>query len=154
MKRLLATLIVMLGIIAGASAQKGLEINKVFGGKYVSDPSVTETLMSGEQKFLRSHRLTTLATFRGASKTYAPILQPLVLADGTNAIGRNVRYRDGKLQYAFFILKPVETGGKKINRYLYYLNNENSKRPSAMLIYFDGSLSRSQAESLIRSLKK
>lgn len=154
MKRLLATLIVMLGIIAGASAQKGLEINKVFGGKYVSDPSVTETLMSGEQKFLRSHRLTTLATFRGASKTYAPILQPLVLADGNNAIGRNVRYRDGKLQYAFFILKPTEANGKKINRYLYYLNNENSKRPSAMLIYFDGSLSRSQAESLIRSLKK
>lgn len=154
MKRLLTTLLLLLSLWAGASAQKGLEINKVFGGKYVSDPSVTETLMSGEQRFLRSRGLTTLATFRGDSKTYAPILQPLVLTDGSHATGRNIRYRNGKLQYAFFILKPTEINGKTIKRYLYYLNNEKAKRPSAMLIYFEGTLSRSQAESLIRSLRK
>ena len=42
MKRLLTTLIVLLGIFAVTSAQKGLEINKVFGGKYINDPTVTE----------------------------------------------------------------------------------------------------------------
>ncbi len=94
-----------------AAAQSGLQINQIFGGKYVSDPSVTETIMSGEQRFLRANYLSNLATFKGEAKTYAPIIQPLVLADGAQAIGRNVRYKDGKLQYAFFMLKPVTVDG-------------------------------------------
>ena len=87
-----------------ASAQTGMHINNVLGGKYVSDPSVTEVIMSGEQKFVKAHGLSNLATF-GDWRPYAPILQPLVLADGAKSIGRNVRYKDGKLQYAFFMFR-------------------------------------------------
>ncbi|MCM1355146.1 MAG: DUF6108 family protein [Staphylococcus sp.] len=154
MKRLLSLLLIFISLSLGVSAQTGLEINQIFGGKYVSDPSVTETLMNGNQKFLTKHNLNTLATFRGNSQTYGPILQPLVLADGSKAIGRNVRYKEGKLQYAYFILPSITVNGKKVNRYLYYLNNENGKKPSAMVIYFDGKISRDAASELIRALSK
>ena len=149
-------LILLLVVLSpcAVNGQTGMHINRVFGGKYISDPSVTEVMMSGDQRFLRSHDLNTLATFRGASATYAPILQPLVLADGAQAIGRNVRYKDVKLQYAFFMLPPIEKDGNKINRYLYYLNVDTGKNPSVMMIYFDGELSRTEAESLIKSLSK
>lgn len=96
--------------------------------------------------------LSNLATFRGDSETYAPILQPLVLADGAKSIGRNVRYKDGKLQYAFFMLPVTIVNGKKTNRYLYYLNNPDGNKPSVMMIYFDGTLSRTDAEAVISKL--
>lgn len=154
MKRILLITITLIAAVLGASAQSDLQIGRVFGGKYGSDPSVTETMMSGEQRFLRSNRLANFATFKGDAKTYAPIIQPLVLADGANAIGRNVRYKDGKLQYAFFILKPIIADGRKLNRYLYYITSTKEKKSTVMLIYFDGSLTRMQADALIRRLSK
>lgn len=147
------TLTVIVATLA-AAAQSGLQINQIFGGKYVNDPSVTETMMSGEQRFLRANYLSNLATFKGDAKTYAPIIQPLVLADGAKAIGRNVRYKDGKLQYAFFMLKPVTVDGRKHNRYLYYIYNAKPASPTVMVIYFDGALSRAQAESFVKKLSK
>lgn len=144
----------MLALRLCATAQSGLEINKVFGGKYSSDPTVTETMMSGNQNFLRSHKLTTFATFKGSAEKYVPIIQPLVVADGTHATARNVRYRDGKLHYAFFVLPPIESNGKKLNRYIYYLNNVKAKKPSVMLIYFDGTIKNQDAEELIKSMAR
>lgn len=153
MKGIIRLLILLTILVCGnASAQTGMHINNVLGGKYVSDPSVTEVIMSGEQKFVKAHGLSNLATFRGDSETYAPILQPLVLADGAKSIGRNVRYRDGKLQYAFFMLPVTIVNGKKTNRYLYYLNNPDGNKPSVMMIYFDGTLSRTDAEAVISKL--
>lgn len=147
-------MIAMLAIRLCATAQSGLEINKIFGGKYSTDPTVTETMMSGDQTFLRTHRLSTFATFKGSAEKYVPIIQPLVVADGSHATARNVRYRDGKLHYAFFVLPSVTTEGKRLNRYLYYLNNEKAKKPSVMVIYFDGSITTNKAEALIKSLAK
>lgn len=154
MKRILSITLLLLIFAIGVSAQTGLQINRIFGGKYGNDPSVTETMMSGEQRFLRANRLSNFATFKGDAKTYASIIQPLVLADGTKAIGRNVRYKDGKLQYAFLMLKPLTVDGRKLNRYLYYIYNTKSANPSVMVIYFDGTLSRMQAEDLIKKLSK
>lgn len=147
-------MIAMMAIWLDASAQSGLEINKIFGGKYSSDPTVTETLMSGDQKFLREHKLNTFATFKGNANKYAQIIQPLVVADGSHSRARNVRYRDGKLHYAYFVLPPVTTDGRRINRYICYLNNDKAKNPSVMVIYFDGAISNEKAEALIKSLAK
>lgn len=154
MKRLLLIMSILIAATLGADAQTGLQINRIFGGKYISDPSVTETLMSGNQRALRNRKLTTFATFKGNAEKYAPIIQPLVLADGAHATARNVRYRDGKLQYAFFVLPQTGNGQKKLNRYLYYINNQGSKKsksPKVMVIYFEGSISPDGARSLIRS---
>lgn len=75
-----------------------------------------------------------------------------MLADGAKSIGRNVRYKDGKLQYAFFMLPVTIVNGKKTNRYLYYLNKPDGNKPSVMMIYFDGTLSRTDAEAVISKL--
>lgn len=150
MKRLLIILIAFAALHNVAVAQSILK--EIFGGKYSSDPNVTETFITGDQPFLRSHRLTTFATFKGDPRTYAPIIEPKVVADGANAIARDVRYREGKLQYAYFVLPPVKKDGKTINRYLYYLNNEKAKRPSVMVIYFDGTIRNADASKLIKSL--
>ena len=158
MKRILLTTLTLIAVILAASAQSDLHIGRIFGGKYGSDLSVSETMMSGEQRFLRSNRLANFATFKGDAKTYASIIQPLVLADGANAIGRNVRYKDGKLQYAFFMLKPTTGNGSKLNRYLYYLTpskyDTDSKKTHyfVMVIYFDGQLTRQQADDLIKKM--
>ena len=152
MKRLLVLTITMLAISLCGSAQIGLEINKLFGGKYSSDPTVTETIMSGDQRYLRSHHLSTFATFKGSAQKYEDIVLPLVKADGADATGRDVRYKNGKMSYAFFVLPPIEKDGRKLNRYLYYLLTSRAKKPSVMVIYFDGEISTNKAESLIRDL--
>ncbi len=154
MKRFIFIAIFMLLAVSRMIAQEDLRVNGIFGGKYAGDPSVTETMISGEQRFLKNNRLTNFATFKGDAKTYAPLIQPLVLADGASAIGRNVRYMEGMLQYAFFMLKPKMVDGRKVNRYLYYLRNTNSKNPTVMVIYFDGPLSRVDADTLIKKLSK
>ncbi len=151
MKRLLIIFTILLTTVVGLRAQTGLNINLIFGGKYVSDPSVSETVISGEQNFLKRHNLTTLATFKGDAATYAPVIQPLVLADGAKARGRNVRYRQGELRYAFFELAGT---GKGNNRYIYYINNPDASKPTVMVIFLEGSLSASKATDLIKSFAK
>lgn len=154
MKRYLIIAIICICAAVSASAQQDLQINQIFGGKYAGDPSVTETMMSGNQKFLRYNHLNNFATFKGDAKTYAKIIQPLVLADGNQAIGRNIKYKDGLLQYAFFMLKPITAERHRINRYIYYVYNSKATTPTVMVIYFDGQLSRNQADALVNKLSK
>ncbi|MBP3288654.1 MAG: hypothetical protein J6L79_05405, partial [Muribaculaceae bacterium] len=67
---------------------------------------------------------------------------------------RNIRYSDGKLRYAFFILPSVERNGQTINRYLYYINNEGARKPSVIVIYFEGRIRPEKASELINSMSK
>lgn len=154
MKRSLITFMLMLTVTAMAFAQQDLEINKIFNGKYAGDPKVTETMISGNHRFLKSQKLETFYTFKGPADRYVPIVEPLVLADGAKSVGRNIRYKEGKLHYAFFMLRPITEGGKKINRYLYYLNNEPQKGSNIMVLYFEGSMNQSEANTLIQTLAK
>lgn len=158
MKRNLLLLFMMLTVGICATAQTGLEINKMFGGKYVSDPQVSEVMMNGSQQYLRRYHLKSLAIFSGPAETYASTAQKLVLADGSKATERDVRYRNGKLYYAYYVLPPIEVNGVKLRRYIYYLNKEcrrhtkNAKKTQdkVILIYFDGEIIRRQADEFIR----
>ena len=153
-KSLLLLFIIIMVSALNCSAQLGLEINKIFNGAFASDPNVTETMISGNNKFLKSHKLNTLATFKGPASTYQSKIEPLVLADAAGAIGKNVRYKEGKLYFALFVLKPVTTGGIKRNRYLYYLNNAANKGSSIMVIYLEGTLKENEVSDFIRSHSK
>lgn len=137
-----------------ALAQADLQIASMFGGKYANDPGVTEINLSGDQRFLKSKHLNCFMTFKGDAKTYAPKIQPMVLADGSHATGRNVRYKDGMLQYAYFVLKPKIVDGKTLNRYIYYIYNHKSDPATVMLIYFDGPISRRKADALIVNTRR
>lgn len=154
MKRSFIALMLLLTLSALASAQTGLNINQIFGGKYASDPKVTETLISGKHRFLRENDLTMFATFKGPAATYASIVEPMVIADGAKAVGKNVRYKDGKLYFAFFILQPVTKDGNKENRYLYYLNNAARKGNNVLVVYLEGKISQDEANSIIKSMAK
>lgn len=154
MKRLLVLIPLILAVSLAASAQTGLNIDKIFGGKYVSDPKVTETLMSGNHWYLRDHDLSILATFKGPASVYAPIIEPLILSDARKALGRNVRYQEGKLYFAFLILPPLQSRGSKVNRYLYYLNTINRGGTNVVVVYLEGSLSQDEASDLISAMTR
>lgn len=154
MKRSFIAFMLVLTLSAMASAQTGLEIGQIFNGRYAGDPTVTETMMSGNHQFLRRHDLNVFATFKGPSSKYASIIEPMVLADGAKSVGRNIRYKEGKLHYAFFMLRPITEGGEKVNRFLYYLNNAPQKGSNMMVVYFEGPISQSEASSLIQSMAK
>lgn len=151
MKRIILILMAI-ATVAAAYAQAGLQINSIFGGKYCADSTVTETMMTGNQRFLKKHGLSTFATFKGPAAKFASVIQPLVLADGAHATGRNIRYSDGKLRYAFFILPSVERDGHRINRYLYYINSEGVRKPSVIVIYFEGRITPDKASALINTM--
>lgn len=154
MKRSFIAFMLLLTLSAVASAQTGLNINRIFGGKYATDPRVTETLISGKHRFLRDHDLTMFATFKGPASTYASKIEPMVLSDGAKAVGKNVRYKDGKLYFAFFILSPIIEEGKKENRYLYYLNNAARNGNNVLVVYLEGKISQDEANSIIKSMAK
>lgn len=153
-KRLLLTAMLLIASVLTAMAQSGLNINEIFNGKYASDPKVTETIISGKHKFLKAHDLTVLATFKGPASTYRQLAERLVLADGAQAIGKNIRYKDGKLYFALFILKPVTEGTVKLNRYLYYLNNTTNNGSNILVVYLEGRLGDQEVSDLIQSLTK
>lgn len=151
MNKLLLTILLLVSAWGCAFAQEGLNINRVFGGRYCDDKEVTETLITGSNKFLKKHKLEALASFRGPAATYSQLIGPLVLADGRGAKGRNVRYRDGQLYFAFFELKPLAGGAR---RYIYYVNNAADKGSSVVLIYFQGRLSPAQVSAIIQDMSK
>lgn len=154
MNRLLITLFLWLAVSLPGYTQSGLEINRIFNGRYVDDPKVSETMISGKNKFLQSHRLTVFASFKGPAVVYRQEAEHLVLSDGAKAIGKNVRYREGKLYFALFNLKPVNVNGKKLNRYIYYLNNAVGGGGNVLILYLEGTLSEQDAADLIQSLAK
>ncbi len=153
MKRILL-LFFTLGFALMLRAQAGLEINSLFTGNYINDPNVTETIISGKNKFLKDNRLTVLATFRGPAATYRSLVERMVLADAAQGIGKNVRYRQGHLYFGLFMLKPVMVNNVKLNRYLYYLDNSSKPNPTVLVVYLEGTLNEPQVSQFIQSLTR
>ena len=155
MKHLLVILIAIVGMWLQAEAQTGLNIEKMLGGKYASDPNVTETFISGNRnKFLDKHHLRLFATFKGPADKYEATAEELVKKDAAAAVGKNVRYKGGRLYYGLYSLKPVTIDGRKVYRYLYYLNNGAVKGKTLLVIYFEGNITEDKALQLIRSMRK
>ncbi|MDE6577486.1 MAG: hypothetical protein K2J82_09760 [Muribaculaceae bacterium] len=154
MKRILMIMLALSSVIFSLSAQSGLNIEKFLGGKYASDPQVTETFISGKgNKFLEKHKLRVFATFKGPSAKYEGMVEALVMKDAATAIGKNIRYKNGKLYYGLFSLAPVVINKKKIYRYLYYLNKGVGSGKNLMVVYFEGNLNEEEALRLIQSIR-
>lgn len=154
MKRLfIAFMLLMAGTLA-TWAQSGLKINQIFTGDYATDPDVTMTIMSGDNRYLVSHHLTVLATFKGPAEKYAKTVASLVVADGAKAVGRNVRYKDGELYYAFYALPKLKSGKNELSRYIYYISSGSPKHKRVTLVYFEGKITQGEATRLIRTFKR
>lgn len=154
LKRFLTILLTVLAALLPARAQEGLEISSLFKGSFTSDPNVTETLIAGNQKFLRSHKLSLLATFKAPAAKYGAMVEKLVKADAATAIGKKVRYKDGRLFLGLFMLKPTGSGKTATNRYLYYLNPTSGPKPYVLLVYMEGKLEEQEVADLLENLPK
>lgn len=154
MNRFFFILLFLIPISVGVSAQTKLEIDNLFTEHYASDPQVTETILSGNNKFLKRHNLTVFSTFKGPASKYQQTVERMVLSDARSATGKSVRYKDGKLYFALFILRPVTINGTRLNRYIYYLNNSAAKGHNVLVVYLEGTLSEHDVAKLIQNATK
>lgn len=154
MTRFLLTIVLFIGSTLPISAQSGLIINKIFNGRYSTDPRVTETVISGNSNYLKKNKLSVFASFRGPSAVYAAEIQKCVLSDGASAVGKDVRYKNGKLYFAYYMLKPEKSGDKTINRYIYYLNSAATGGDNVLVVYMEGAASEQTVSELIRNMAK
>ncbi len=147
MKRFIIIVLTCLLTTMAAVAQKGLNINRLFDGKYKMATVATEIIVTGSQA--NEIGLEVYHSVSVTDKTQAEIIENLVVKDGTQAIDKEVEYRNGQLYYGFYTMKKE----KRDNRYIFFLNQNLAKKsPKNMvtLIYMEGKATPTQIKKLIR----
>ena len=147
MKRITIIILTCLLTSMAAMAQKGLNINRLFDGRFKKATGATEIIVTGYQA--REIGLTVYHSLSVTDKGQAELVEGLVVKDGSQAIDKEVEYRNGQLYYGFYTLKK----NKGESRYIFYLNqNLARKSPKAVvtLIYMEGSANSEQIKKLIR----
>ena len=121
MKKIILSLVLTLTAALPLTAQKGLHIEELFGGKYQHHKDATEVLLKGRQ--ISQYGLTLV---RNA---------PRLAADKETGL------KAGRLYYGFYRLPPLSK--KPLNRYIFYRNNALGKggKPTLTLIYMEGTAS-------------
>ena len=130
-----------------AMAQKGLNINRLFDGRYKKAAGATEIIVTGRQ----AHEigLTIYHSVSVTDKTQAEIIENLVVKDGVQAVDKEVEYRNGQLYYGFYTMPRYKHG----NRYIFFLNQNlarKSPKNVVTLIYMEGDASAEKIKKLIR----
>ena len=147
MKRITIIILTCLLTTMAAMAQKGMNINRLFDGRYKKAPGATEIIVTGSQA--REIGLSIYHSVSVTDKTQAEIIENLVVKDGVQAIDKEVEYRNGQLYYGFYTMSKQ----KSSNRYIFFLNqNLARKSPKSIvtLIYMEGSASANKIKKLIR----
>ena len=147
MKRTTIIILTCLLTTMAALAQTGLNINRLFDGRYKKATGATEIIVTGSQAC--EIGLTVYHSVSVTDKTQAEIIENLVVKDGAQAIDKEVEYRNGQLYYGFYTMKKM----KRDNRYIFYLNQNlarKSPKNVVTLIYMEGRASASEIKKLIR----
>ena len=147
MKRITIIILTCLLTTMAAMAQKGLNINRLFDGRYKKAAGATEIIVTGSQA--REIGLSIYHSVSVTDKTQAEIIENLVVKDGVQAIDKEVEYRNGQLYYGFYTMSKQ----KSSNRYIFFLNqNLARKSPKSIvtLIYMEGSANANKIKKLIR----
>ena len=147
MKRITIIILTCLLTTMAAMAQKGLNINRLFDGRYKKAAGATEIIVTGSQA--REIGLSIYHSVSVTDKTQAEIIENLVVKDGVQAIDKEVEYRNGQLYYGFYTMSKQ----KSSNRYIFFLNqNLARKSPKSIvtLIYMEGRASANKIKKLIR----
>lgn len=145
------TIILIIGLIMSlnVSAQSGLNIARLFDGRYHKNKDATEVLMKGRQ--LNAYKLSLFRSLTlGPQSGNAATIEPLVKADGRNAIDKEMSIQGGRLAMAFYQLPSRG----KTHRYIFYSNSGAGRRTAASkitLIYMEGTATLSE---LKRTFKK
>ena len=147
MKRITIIILTCLLTTMAAMGQTGLNINRLFDGRYKKAAGATEIIVTGVQA--REIGLTVYHSLSVTEKSQAELVEALVVKDGVQAVDKEVEYRNGQLYYGFYTMPKH----KRSNRYIFFLNqNLARKAPKNVvtLIYMEGSASADQIKKLIR----
>lgn len=147
MKRITIIIMTCLLTTMAAMAQTGLNINRLFDGRYKKAAGATEIIVTGVQA--REIGLTIYHSLSVTDKSQAELVEGLVIKDGAQAIDKEVEYRNGQLYYGFYMMKK----SKRDNRYIFYLNQNlarKSPKNIVTLIYMEGPASQDEIKKLIR----
>ncbi len=147
MKRITIIIMTCLLTTMAAMAQTGLNINRLFDGRYKKAAGATEIIVTGVQA--REIGLTIYHSLSVTDKSQAELVEGLVIKDGAQAIDKEVEYRNGQLYYVFYMMKK----SKRDNRYIFYLNQNlarKSPKNIVTLIYMEGLASQDEIKKLIR----
>lgn len=147
MKRTTIIILTCLLTTIAAMAQEGLNIDRLFDGRFKKATGATEIIVTGQQA--RQIGLTVYHSLSVTDKGQAELVESMVVKDGAQAIDKEVEYRNGQLYYGFYTMKPV----KRQNRYIFFLNQNlarKSPKNTVTLIYMEGSANSEQIKKLIR----
>ena len=147
MKRITIIILTCLLTTIAAMAQTGLNINRLFDGRYKKAAGATEIIVTGVQA--REIGLTVYHSLSVTEKNQAELVEAMVVKDGAQAVDKEVEYRNGQLYYGFYTMKK----GKRDNRYIFYLNQNlarKSPKNIVTLIYMEGFASQEEIKKLIR----
>lgn len=147
MKRITIIIMTCLLTTMAAMAQTGLNINRLFDGRYKKAAGAIEIIVTGVQA--REIGLTIYHSLSVTDKSQAELVEGLVIKDGAQAIDKEVEYRNGQLYYGFYMMKK----SKRDNRYIFYLNQNlarKSPKNIVTLIYMEGLASQDEIKKLIR----
>lgn len=138
--------IAMLPVVA-AGAQEGLSVNGLFNGPYRDNVHATETVISGSG--LQEYNLSVYhsLTLSGMSDE-VPVFEAAVLKDAAGALDKEVAFRNGRLYYGYYTLKPMSDG--ELNRYLFYLNQHAVGKDKLILIYIEGKAGRADVKKMLK----
>ena len=102
MKRTTIIILACMLTTMAAMAQTGLNINRLFDGRYKKAAGATEIIVTGSQ----AHEigLTIYHSISVTEKAQAEIIENLVVKDGAKAIDKEVEYRNGQLYYGFYTM--------------------------------------------------
>ena len=147
MKRITTIMMICMLFASTAMAQVGLNINRLFDGRYKKAAGATEIIVTGVQA--REIGLTVYHSLSLTDKNQAELVEGLVVKDGVQAVDKEVEYRNGQLYYGFYMMKK----SKRDNRYIFYLNQNlarKSPKNIVTLIYMEGLASQDEIKKLIR----
>lgn len=148
MKRLTIIMLACLLTSMAAMAQEGLNINRLFDGRFKKATGATEIIVTGHQA--REIGLTVYHSLSVTDMGQAELIESLVAKDGARAIDKEVEYRNGQLYYGFYSMKKKK---RENNRYIFYLNQNlarKSPKNTVTLIYMEGSANAEKIKKLIR----
>lgn len=147
MKRIVIILLTVLLTAGVAMAQEGLNINRLFDGRFKKASGVTEIIVTGQQAC--EIGLNVYHSLSVTDNGQSELVESLVVKDGVSAIDKEVEYRNGQLYYGFYTMKPHK--GNK--RYIFFLNQNlarKSPKQVVTLIYMEGKASAESIKKLIR----
>ena len=133
MRRATILIIILLSVLPKVLSQENLNIAPFFSSEFFEKNGVSTLTVTGDNL-----KNTGIATYRSLTVTGndegSDQLSQAVKHDGATAQTREVSYRDGKLYFGFYVLKPRAA----LNRYLLYLDRNESGERKTTLIYLEG----------------